>query len=45
MKEKEDLKEYVSENKETLKEKICEALLMILNSRNDGNTYKIGFPQ
>lgn len=45
MKEKEDLREYVTENKDILKNKICEALLMILNSRNDGNTYKINFPQ
>lgn len=41
----ENLKEYVSKNKDALKDKICEALLMVLNSRNDGNTYKISFPQ
>ena len=45
MKEKENLREYILENKDTLKDKICEALLMILNSRDDGNTYKISFPQ
>lgn len=41
----ENLKEYILENKDILKNKICEALLMILNARDDGYTHKISFPQ
>lgn len=40
-----NLKIFITENKEHISNKICEALLFVLNNRNDGITYEIEKPQ
>lgn len=45
MKKDVNLKDFILENKEHISNKICEALLFVLNNRNDGITYEIKNPQ
>lgn len=45
MKKDNNLKDFILENKEQISNKICEALLFVLNNKKDGNIYEIKNPQ